>query len=261
VRPWEGASGPKRSTQIWLNLYREMCEECFDVVVHLSLLTDQAGVSPVSHVLLKPVPDELGSHQPLRCLFAQVGKAMDSIENQLLPFGRNDGPGLARGDITQEHVASIAESYIFQLQPSTSRPEQLHIWVSGLIHCHAGIVEPQVDGPHNGPGQGVCGEIGLASNMLNVRWGILRYRRAVAAGGRTTAQPLWPWRTSAVHKRSEPPALQQGMEVGNGKVKSEELSVGSAVLPFVGVELVAEECKHLPGPAHPLHIHRANGIV
>jgi len=89
---------------------------------------------------------------------------MDLIENQLPPPSGNDGPGLACGNITQENGASIVESHIFQLQPSTSRPKCLHIRVGSLVLCHAAVV----DGPNNGPGQAVCDEIGLASNILNV---------------------------------------------------------------------------------------------
>jgi len=52
-----------------------------------------------------------------------------------------------------------------------------------------------------------------------------------------------------VHKRSEPPAFQQGTEVANGEVKAEELLVESAVLPLARVQLVAEEREWLP-PTH-----------
>jgi len=99
------------------------------------------------------------------------------FENQLpLPSG-NDGPGLACGDITEERVVSIVKSHIFQLQPSTSRPERLHIWVGGLVHCHAGVVVSQVDSPHDGP-EAVCGEIGQSTRLL----GALLFKASYSGG-------------------------------------------------------------------------------
>jgi len=165
------------------------------------------------------------------------------VSNVRPPPCGNDGAGLSHGDITQERGASIVESHIFLLQPSTSRPEHLHIRVGGLVHSHAGVVGSQVDSPHDGTGQAVCNEIGLASNMLNVHGELVDVGELLLLAGEPRLSHFGHGKRQwfMVHKRCEPPALQQGKEVANGEVKAEELSVESAVLPFDGAQLAAEE--------------------
>jgi len=70
-----------------------------------------------------------GPVQPVRI---QVGR-FEEVHRNVLRLATN--------------VQVFAKSHIFQLKPSTSRPERLYIWVRGLVHCHAGVVEPQLDGP------------------------------------------------------------------------------------------------------------------
>ena len=76
---------------------------------------------------------------------------MDGIKNLSSPSRGNDWQRTACGDVTHERGAGIAKNHILYFQPCSRGPQELHVWVCGLVRCNAVVIQTKMDRSYHSP--------------------------------------------------------------------------------------------------------------